>query len=74
MSAAVRCAVSVEVANITLLERRALNEMIGLLSDPARDHEREEFFRGERCLVIKDGMVTLAEAPISEPMFAEVMR
>lgn len=74
MSASIRYAVSVEVANLTEPERDALNSLIALLTDPQLRRDRGEFLRGRTCLVVESGVVTWADAPAAEPMFAEVLR
>lgn len=56
--AAPRCAVLVEVANLTPEERDALNAFIGALSDPGLGGLRRDFMAGRVALAIEDGIPT----------------
>lgn len=52
-----RCAVMVEVVNLSEAERDALNALIALLTDPGLNGLRRRFIRGEVGLTLEAGEV-----------------
>ncbi len=58
--AGARCAVDVEVANLTVEERDVLRSVIAVLSDPGLAGLRRDLMTGRVCLVVEDGEVTWA--------------
>lgn len=56
--AGARCAVDVEVANLTVAEGDVLRSVIAVLSDPGLAGLRRDLMTGRVCMVVEDGEVT----------------